>query len=711
MNPQYVIRRDHRDIAPYLDAIRDQADSERDALGFLPEPAYAEASRQRKLILLLRQRANQSEYAGHLLFGGMFPTLRVRQISVAREYRRDGNATNLLRTLISQAEKEGYLHIVANVAADLIGSNLFYERNGFATTRLKPGGATRNRMINVRLLQLETPSLISLMTRPNKPKTVEIIQPKKRSLEAPIYAIDLNVFFDAIRSRARSEDAGVVFEAAFRHHIRLAASQEFITELKRNSAGKENDPVLALAKGIPVLPIQDKSTIEKLKPLVSQIVFPERSKSEQLHRNDKSDVLHLVHAIAAGASGYVTSDSKILSARDSLMTDYNLDVIGLSEFVELLELPPANSPAVVRGTKHFRIENPTSDEISSFLMSEDVDTAHMHLGVDPTEQHCSSIRDSESIIGISLLAHTRGIDQPSRAIVCVRQDHPFSSTIADYLISELNRRCSTMSACHVILLDIPSHPITRRIALSHGFQIRQDDHTTLAKIAYGRPITSSSWRQARLAIERLSGVKLQENCPHFNSPAVKLATPQGSDTKLSLFELETLLSPTVLAFSKRNAVIVPITRSFAADLLGTDRQYSLLDVPEAMFLSRRTYFNTTRAARAMIRGAAIAFYESGKHGGQQAIVALGRIVDVTSIPVSNVPEALQRGAVVDDLSKLTSAGRVLATTFDNLIALKNPVPLKKLREIGCVTGANFVSATPVSASHLKAIVDAGCKDD
>src|SRR5262245_47500724 len=61
-------------------------------------------------------------------------------------------------------------------------------------------------------------------------------------------------------------------------------------------------------------------------------------------------------------------------------------------------------------------------------------------------------------------------------------------------------------------------------------------------------------------------------------------------------------------FRYLKAVIVPITRGFSAALLGADRQYSFLDVPEAQFLSRRTYFNTTRAVRAMNRGAAIAFY-------------------------------------------------------------------------------------------------------
>src|SRR5207249_1030183 len=106
-------------IFPFLESISAQADSERDALGFLPQAAYAEAARQRKLILLVAQDGEKTSYAGHLLFGGIFPILRVRQIVVATNYRRQHHASLLLRTLIAQGENEAYLNLVANVATDL----------------------------------------------------------------------------------------------------------------------------------------------------------------------------------------------------------------------------------------------------------------------------------------------------------------------------------------------------------------------------------------------------------------------------------------------------------------------------------------------------------------------------------------------------------------------------------------------------------------
>ncbi len=93
MSGRYHIRRDFQHVGPWLGAIRTHADDERNALGFLPEPAYAEAARQRKVILRLSEDGGTQFYVGHLLFGGIFPILRVRQISIAKKCRRQGTRT------------------------------------------------------------------------------------------------------------------------------------------------------------------------------------------------------------------------------------------------------------------------------------------------------------------------------------------------------------------------------------------------------------------------------------------------------------------------------------------------------------------------------------------------------------------------------------------------------------------------------------------
>lgn len=204
-----------------------------------------------------------------------------------------------------------------------------------------------------------------------------------------------------------------------------------------------------------------------------------------------------------------------------------------------------------------------------------------------------------------------------------------------------------------------------------------------------------------------AGLRVDQKHPRYDSPKITVASPENKQSQVELFDLETLLSPTVFVLPRRECVVVPITAEFAGALLGTDLQYTFLDVPEAQFLSRRTYFNTIRAARIMKRRSAIAFYESSRSGGRGAIVALGRIIEVTSVSVDNIPEFMQRAAVVENPGKITKSKRVLATVFDNLLPLKIPVALKVLKNIGCAPSSNFISAAQISSSHLEKIVVKG----
>ncbi|MGN6570770.1 MAG: GNAT family N-acetyltransferase [Pseudolabrys sp.] len=704
MSFNYMLYREFSRTAQFLEAVRTHADNEREALGFLPGPAYAEAAQQGKLIVLAVEDDGAVSYAGHLLFGGIFPHLRVRQICVSPKWRGHGFATKLLRALKSQAEADGYLSIVANVATDLGSANSFYEKNGFATRRMKSGGTSRNRTINVKTLQLDSPSLLSLMSGATV-ETAKALEAKRRGVDVPLYAIDLNVFFDVVKpQRPRSSDAGALFKAALDHQIRLAASVELIRELERTSRDRNLDPILALARQIPVLPAQRIEALEALSPDVSRCIFPDNS--NPLTANDLSDIRHVCHAIAAKAAGYVTSDAKVLMARDALMSQFGLDIIALSELAEMIDLPLESRATSIKATHNFYISSSNNEELKEFFEIERVAPSD-YLGAPISKCQRLCISDAGGLIGVALLRAVSQLEGPSRSAVCVRQAHPYSSTIADFLIAEQVRICAAASKCVIELLDVPHHPITRRIALNHGFRQRRTGLATLSKVAVGEPITKDSWESARLAIERLTGIKLQAAPPSFDAPGVRLIGPDASESTLSLLELESLLSPTILALPKRKATIIPITKEFANALLETQEQLSMLDVPEAQFLSRRSYFNTINAAKVMAPGTVLAFYESVRSGGRGAVVALARAVDAITIPKRDVPEIIERGGVVSDLSVISKADRVLVTTFDNLLPLPKPVGVRDLKAMGCDSGTNFITATSITLKNLEQIIASG----
>lgn len=184
----------------------------------------------------------------------------MQQIVVAKEHRRAGIATALINEVISQLEVRGYLSISAAVASDLPVAQAFYERCRFIARRSRPGGQARNRTIVLRARDLANESLLSILEVPTGSQTVVDLGLRLRGAsQAPLYAIDLNVLFDVIKSknRPRSAVAQRLISAALGHQIRLAVAPEFIVELERTTKGQEVDPVLALARQLPRLPAFD----------------------------------------------------------------------------------------------------------------------------------------------------------------------------------------------------------------------------------------------------------------------------------------------------------------------------------------------------------------------------------------------------------------------------------------------------------------------
>ena len=76
------------EVTRYLDQVRQLADANRDALGFLPATAYEEAAMRGCLWVVVRRPANKLQ--GYLFFGDRFPRLRVYQVYVCPEFRSSG---------------------------------------------------------------------------------------------------------------------------------------------------------------------------------------------------------------------------------------------------------------------------------------------------------------------------------------------------------------------------------------------------------------------------------------------------------------------------------------------------------------------------------------------------------------------------------------------------------------------------------------------
>ncbi|WOH59919.1 GNAT family N-acetyltransferase [Bradyrhizobium sp. BWC-3-1] len=141
----YRTETDPAALLQHFTAIRALADSEKEALGFLPEAAYRDAIMQKRLRVMLARENGTSQVAGFILFSGVFPNARIQAVAVNPEHRRSGVASAPVSGLVSHLESRGYIAITAAVASDLATAQAFYESRP-ACSRRRPGAATPYRV-------------------------------------------------------------------------------------------------------------------------------------------------------------------------------------------------------------------------------------------------------------------------------------------------------------------------------------------------------------------------------------------------------------------------------------------------------------------------------------------------------------------------------------------------------------------------------------
>ena len=163
MSLVYRAERNPSKLMQQLPAIRALADSEKEALGFLPEAAYRDAIEKRRLVAMYTLTDGDPEVAGFILFSGVFPNARIQQIVVAEQHRRARVASALINEVVSQLEARGYLTVTAAVASDLQAAQAFYERIGFVARCSRRGGLARKRTIVLRARDLATENLFSVL--------------------------------------------------------------------------------------------------------------------------------------------------------------------------------------------------------------------------------------------------------------------------------------------------------------------------------------------------------------------------------------------------------------------------------------------------------------------------------------------------------------------------------------------------------------------
>lgn len=712
------------DVCALVAEVSRAADSDKEALGFLPQTVFVEAAEQGKLWVAVAG----SHYAGHMLFTRRFPVIQIFQVFVLPQFRRRGVGRIMLNQLVHDAESQSYLIVNAKVADDL-EANRFWEAQGFFVVRPIPGGTARNRKILLRERRLNTPSLFDLLEASASPKDHELRLIDRLQDRIPVYVLDVNVLLDLLKNRERGDDVRRIMSAAMAGTISLYAAPELVIELSKSADNRDADPVLQFAATLPQFPIPPESQKNQLFLELAAIVFPAKLREGRLKTRDEGDINHLLSAIHNRATGFVTSEKAILRAHHLIWERFKLEVVGPSELSLGLNPPEWDSDQQIKASRSSGAEiaivalpEDERAEVERFLISSGLehDTTNIILapGYPASPRRRFVIKVSGRIRAFAAWDAPQTITSTLDAFVTtIDADEDVEPALQSTLLFLMRDSCKN-GARVIRILALPSNPVLRRLATSLGFRtmlaIRHSTGECLQKVCLGKVALDDNW--AGLRQELINRAKIELPCvpPAYDGPetTVHVVSPQGATLRLPLHELEELIGPSLLLLKGRPGAVVPIQKRYADELFGFSPQSGFFPKYEASLHSRRAYISSVGALSATRPGTVLLFYESKRGGGQGEIIACARSVENAISPTRELPPAIKACGVLEDkaIETVGAKGRAGLTLFDTIFKFSKPISFDRLRKLGCVDGAQFVTSRKISYDRLRQILREGAPD-
>lgn len=721
---EFEILKKFDQIEPYIDQVITAADRNKVSFGFLPRPAYKEHALQGRLWVCVDKN---KDFCGHLIFGGKLPSLRVSQIYIQKNNRTFGLAGKFLRELERYGESLNCLSVSARVAADLT-ANDFWEKQGYELVRQVDGGKTTGRRINIRVKDLNVPSLFDPVEISSTAKHTDLTVKTRAVLSNTTYAIDVNVLLDLIKDRTNASIVQQLLGFSMYGNGQICVTSEFVSELEKRTHEFDEDPLLSLAKSLPTLPAVSDDVLEPIISQLRSVIFPERHNQNILSDRDKSDLKHIAQCIHHEITGFITSENAILKASEMLLHSFNIEIISPGNIVsivadnsiaggeELSFIHDGSSLVIIK------FEEKDRQDAERFLISQGVNELErkkaLDSGVVDRQRSRWLVKNDNVIIGFSSWGSDE-LKNHRMFHLIIDEQTELAQKLIDHFIEKVMSNLPDSKLSLVILCTAMGSDLTRKTAIDRGFRKVSSSstdltHDNLIKISYKGYITEAAWLDFRADIAKIVNFSFPERMPTYdefvNTGAVLSSKSDNSVVKITLFDMEILFSPAVFLCSGRSAIIVPIKRVYVDRLLdASNRQLSLLPYNEALMHVEKAYFKSPRNIKLFSRGDLLLFYVSGKDGGQE-IIGHGRVTSSCIMDVASVLLKLQRQGAIEEqgLHEIADTDdNIHAITFDNFVFFNNPIPYEYLKRNNFISGANLVTAERINSTILTNIINKG----
>lgn len=699
----------HSEVLDYLPDVIAAADSHREALGFFPDSLYADYARRGQLLVAVTNKDGLDRYVGHLLFDVRYPRASVRQVLVDESLRNAHVGHTLVCALKEHLRGIQFISIYARVAEDLDVANRFWERQDFYTQRVERGGISRNRMIVVRVHELNTPQLFeSSGISASDPLGLQFGEGEDK----PLYLLDLNVLFDLGPRRPRHDLAIAVFRAERMQACSLAISSEIEVELKRSATAEKTDPMQALAATLPKFPLPPSEELEKLVEELGHVVFP---RHHSLGANDKSDLKHLATAIHNRLPGLVTSDTRVQESSAELRRRYGIEAISPQAFLVpegSASTGTAHTSATQRTVALEAVSPSDEPEVRQLLLGLGVDASALSgawAAVDGHQKIGSrfAAKCDGRVVGYLVWPHSTATGQIS-AHMAVVEDTDGAQDSVRSMLNLLTDQVAQGQIARIKISCLPRQALLKEIAAQFGYTSATSRPNELHRVVVKRLITEENWTDTRQELNQVSEIQLPELFPIFRNidQQLPIIRPDKERVYLSISRLESLLSPALFCLPGRGGVLVPIQRQYAEQLLPDVPQTSLLPKNKAQLFAQKIYVSGISTLKRFERGDLMFFYESEKQQGAGAVIAVARVARAYGKKNPQIMNEELAPSILEtvQLNEIGTAKSKTITVFENSNRLTAKVSLTHLRSIGCGEPHQLLSTQKLSTEQIASIL-------
>jgi hypothetical protein len=487
------------------------------------------------------------------------------------------------------------------------------------------------------------------------------------------------------------------------------------------------DPLLEFLKELPILPPVSSEILDPIVERLRPLVFPEPDRSQKRAAQDLSDLRHLATCIHQGLTGFVTAEHALLRASRRLWETFKLEVLSP---LDVLDQDEAVSPKALPVTAlvadrqlHIHPLHDSDREcIANYL-------AELGIGDKVVREVCSHgprgrertglcARVEGRLIGVGAWDRPSALRAERNCWLYVTEDEPGAVRFVDHVLESAIASHPTLEPGRIYLHHAVFQTITRTTAIQRGFRATTGmvgEDTSLVKVTHSGVVLPEHWANFRSAFSRLTGMELPRRMPRFeevtDTGLAVIQKSRGDRLTIGYFEFDTMISPGGILYPGRRGILIPIRQPYADELLvGIKAQLSLLPSKEALLRIERAYFRSTKRADAIQKGCIAVFYVSGWKGGGKVAVACARITSTAVLEVAEVKKRYARQGVLSEKELDAISGKlgtVHAVTFDNLLIFPNPVPFSRLKELGCVGGANLVTIESIESENLSRLLREG----